>query len=205
MTPREELDQIATEIKRLEARQRAIYAESLRAAEADKVVEDWVAEMLAEPSPPRMRFPIEVHDIESSPTPHLSIVSTRRSVGSWVAVRPCGAEWKGKTLLGIYIGDVALYPSARWEPASKTLFLDLCGHNPGIYVPAAKRVVYGCESWWGVLKSPDDLKQITDDDINSIWYVQALKALTATEAIGLAQQALADDGVQTGPVPDKEA
>lgn len=182
MTPREELNRIAAEVERLEARRSAIYAESLRAAEADKVCDDWAAEMLAEPEPRRMKFPIAVHGIEASPAPRLPIVGTRRSVGAWVAVRPCGAEWKGKTLLGIYIGDVALSPSARWEPASKTLFLDLCGHNPGIYVPAAKRVVYGCESWWGVLKSPDDLKQITDEDINSIWYVQALRALSGEEA-----------------------
>jgi hypothetical protein len=49
--------------------------------------------------------------------------------------------------------------------------------NPAIYVPALKRLVFGAGSWWGEIKTEDDLKEITDKDINDVWYVQALKAL----------------------------
>ena len=50
-----------------------------------------------------------------------------------------------------------------------------------IYIPENGRVVFGVESWWGEIKSVDDLKDITDADINSVWYVNALKAMTENE------------------------
>jgi len=33
------------------------------------------------------------------------------------------------------------------------------------------------ESWWGVVESEDDLKDITMDTINEQWYVKALKSM----------------------------
>lgn len=46
-----------------------------------------------------------------------------------------------------------------------------------LYVFEDKQIVYGCESWWGEIKSPDHLREITNADIDNVWYVQALKLL----------------------------
>lgn len=83
-----------------------------------------------------------------------------REPGSFVSVRPCGDEYGGKTYLGLYVGDV-----------------DIGLPNPCIWVPELKEYIFGCESWWGVIKSPEDLRKITDLDIESQWYVRALRAL----------------------------
>jgi hypothetical protein len=46
-----------------------------------------------------------------------------------------------------------------------------------IFIPEVNEVVWGCGSWWGKIKSEDDLKTITDEDINNVWYVKALNQL----------------------------
>lgn len=47
--------------------------------------------------------------------------------------------------------------------------------NPGIFVPELREIVYGCGSWWREIKSVDELKAITDEDIENTWYVQLLQ------------------------------
>jgi hypothetical protein len=49
--------------------------------------------------------------------------------------------------------------------------------NPVIFIPDIMRVVLGIESWWSVIRKPEDLKQITDADIQNVWYVKALKSM----------------------------
>lgn len=49
--------------------------------------------------------------------------------------------------------------------------------NPAIYVFDLQRIIFGAESWWSIIENPEELKDITDDDINSQWYVKALKAM----------------------------
>lgn len=96
-------------------------------------------------------------------------------VGDWVSIRPCAEEHKDQTFLGIFLGAL---PKGLSGHVDKNHVLNLDYHmNPAIYVPDLKKVIYGCESWWGVIKSPDDLKKITDADINNVWYVKALKEL----------------------------
>ena len=53
--------------------------------------------------------------------------------------------------------------------------------NPAIYVFDLQRIIFGAESWWGIIENPEELKDITDDDINNIWYVKALKAMYKEE------------------------
>jgi hypothetical protein len=36
------------------------------------------------------------------------------------------------------------------------------------------------ESWWGVVESENNLKDITMDTINDQWYVKALKSMEAS-------------------------
>lgn len=66
----------------------------------------------------------------------------------------------------------------KHDDGSKMLVMQSGYHNPAFYVPSLKRVVFGCESWWGHIDGPDALKQITDEVIDGVWYVQALKSLS---------------------------
>lgn len=96
--------------------------------------------------------------------------------GDFVKVRLAGDT---RTHLGIMIGDVALTFATSHNEETGELTLNRAMYNPGILVPALGRVVYGIESWWGRISSPDDLKDITDADINNVWYVRALMVLEA--------------------------
>lgn len=94
--------------------------------------------------------------------------------GALVKIRPCADEYKNKTFVGFYIGDVALGSSICLKDKKK-IQLNFAGHNPAIFIPKLGKIIYGCASWWGEIESEDDLKDITDDDIENVWYVKALK------------------------------
>lgn len=100
--------------------------------------------------------------------------------GKFVSVRPAGDEHKGKTLLGLYIGDLCA-PSISVE-GDDTLVIGEPGFlsgNPAIYVPSLGQIVYGFESWWSVIESEEQLRDITDHDIDSVWYVRVLRSMTS--------------------------
>lgn len=90
--------------------------------------------------------------------------------GSLVSIRPCGKEYNNKTYLGFYIGEVALGSSIGLE--DDKLQCNFANHNPAIFVPELGKIIYGCESWWGEIKSEADFKRISDEDIENVWYVQ---------------------------------
>jgi hypothetical protein len=94
-----------------------------------------------------------------------------------VKILPCADKFEKKTFLGVFIGDLSTYPSAQWNKETGVLQLFSCGHNPMIFIPEINEVVLGCASWWGKIKSEEELKDITDEDINNVWYVKALKQL----------------------------
>jgi hypothetical protein len=102
-------------------------------------------------------------------------------VGGYVMIRPVGDEYKGKTFLGIYIGDIPLSGVRAYDPKKQILMLTLSS-NPAIFVPDLNKVIMGAESWWGPIKDETQLRQITDEDIQNIWYVKALKYLNEREA-----------------------
>lgn len=52
------------------------------------------------------------------------------------------------------------------------------------------------ESWWALIKGPEHLKEITDGDIQSVWYVQALKAMTEAESEHGEEEDQRDQGVE---------
>lgn len=115
-------------------------------------------------------FPLVLTGIDTSRFKGLH--TTRRT--GWVKIRPCGEEYGNKTYLGWYLGDMAVGVQAYVKEGDLTL---LSHNNPAIFVPELGKVIFGCESWWGNINSPADLADITDADINSVWYVQALKDL----------------------------
>ena len=49
--------------------------------------------------------------------------------------------------------------------------------NPAIYVPELGKIIFGMESWWGIIESPEELKDISDDDISNTWYVKLLQEM----------------------------
>src|SRR5690606_18107092 len=88
----------------------------------------------------------------------------RHAPGTFVKVRPCGAAHEGKTYLGLYVGDVAL--SIGWSsPDVEIRKPRPAMQNPCIWVPDLNEYIFGCESWWGAIETEDDLRQITDADI----------------------------------------
>jgi hypothetical protein len=96
-------------------------------------------------------------------------------IGTLVKIRPCGEEYKNKTYLGFYIGDIALGSSI--SVTDEKIQLNFSGHNPAIFVPEIGKIIYGCESWWGEIKDEKELSSITDSDIQNVWYVKLLKQM----------------------------
>lgn len=180
MSPKEELFAIQAQIKVLEERRRVIYAASLAAPATEKVCEDGLAEMYAEGFGGTFEYPVTIHGITHGKEPVFQ--AGMRRAGTWVAVRPCDDECAGKTYLGMYLGDAATAAGVSFNHATGVLEVGLGYHNPAIWVFDLKRIVYGMGSWWGPIKWPEDLRQITNVDVNSVWYVRALQELSGTPA-----------------------
>ena len=127
-----------------------------------------------------MEFPITVNEIdfESWERPVKDSLLHRDETGAFVSIKPCADEYGGKTYLGVLLGDIATVQGARFNKESGKLIVSMERGNPAIYVPDLKRVIFGFESWWGIIESAEQLRQITDDDIKNVWYVKALEALS---------------------------
>lgn len=126
-----------------------------------------------------LQYPITVNGIDHRNGPVLRPrVIGGGECGQFVAIRLCDPLHQGKTFLGILIGDLATGVSVVFDPKEGQLRVAPGWHNPAIFVPDLKRVVFGYESWWGKIESEAQLRDITDADIQSVWYVQALKQLT---------------------------
>lgn len=101
----------------------------------------------------------------------------RAQCGDWVKVRPCDPALGDRTFLGVLIGEVPMGVHLSYVRETRHLKVSSGMLNPAIYVPDLKRVVYGIESWWGKIETPDDLREITDAVVDDVWYVRALKEL----------------------------
>ncbi len=180
LPPKLRLEEINQQIEKLEQERSAIFRASLHAPASEKVTTDDLARLLGEEDLfAKFTYPITVHGIESSSQPLRPEVEGSRYIGSWVAVRPCKPKGEPEsTHLGIYLGDFATYVGASFHKENGVLVLSVAGRNPAMWVPDLKRVVYGMESWWRRLKTPEDLQQIQDTDIHSVFYVRALRDLT---------------------------
>jgi hypothetical protein len=94
-----------------------------------------------------------------------------------VSIRPCDKALGGKTYIGILLGDMPLGIGVAVHTQTNVAQVGPTHYNPAIWVPDLKRVVFGCESWWGLVDGLDDLRAITDKSIDNIWYVKAAKEL----------------------------
>lgn len=131
---------------------------------------------------PEIEYPISVNKIEFEGKLGVqSPVLFKDRQGKLVAVRSCRKEHGEKTYLGVYIGDIPLSAGVSWDKESGTLKFRTAMENPAIFIPELRCVVMGAESFWRVIESAEQLKKITDEDINNVWYIQALKQIAATE------------------------
>ena len=121
-----------------------------------------------------IEYPIEVSKIN---TDNNKGSYRDNQIGKFVKIAPCGEEYEGKTYLGLYLGEIPVGHGISHNPDTKELNISF-RNNPAIFVFGLNKIIYGMESWWGIIESEEDLKEITNDDINNIWYVKALKELT---------------------------
>lgn len=124
-----------------------------------------------------IKYPIEVNTLE---TFRLKPERVEPTVGQYASVRPCGEEYGNKTYLGIYLGRLPVGQFTTFHPETKNLAV-VMKQNPALYVPELKKIIYGMESWWALVETEADLKQITDTDIADVWYVKALKDIVAKD------------------------
>ena len=131
----------------------------------------------------KIEYPIVVKGIEYSGQKRaIEHDSYRGHEGKFVSVRPVDSiDPEEKTYLGLYIGEAAIGKGVKYDESSGKLTVFTGYGNPAIWVFDLNRVVLGCESWWGVIRSEEDLEDITDADIQDIWYVKAMKALIEKE------------------------
>ena len=97
-----------------------------------------------------------------------------------VKVRSCreGHDDK-KTYFGILLGDMATAISHTINQNGNVV-ASFGYHNPAIFVPELKTIIFGHESWWGEIESEEEMKKlITDEVIQNAWYVKVLTELAA--------------------------
>jgi len=173
-----------------------------------KHLEEGVDDQIAAPGHDEMKYPIEVKSIKfyKQKDPNKAACPT----GTYVSVRPCSDNPDNKTFLGVMMGDFPLSPIVSWRPATGVMSFTM-QDNPAIFVPDQGRIVWGSGSWWGRIESPEQLREITDADINSAWYVRALKEMfnkeveegQAEEPIGHCGVVLRFEGRVTNTTLDK--
>ncbi len=117
-------------------------------------------------------YPMEISGVKKHPLKNINVKKT----GSLVQVRPVADEYENKTYLGIYIGEVSVEFIVGLLEKTNTLSI-INNTNPAIFVPKLRKVIFGYESWWGYIDSEEELKKITDDDIDNVWYVKLLKEM----------------------------
>jgi len=170
----ERLEQIEKQIKALEEERVNIFDRSFHGPESEKVCEDWMAEMMTDLPVSNSPEARPVRRIVQGRGSALVGASVKNASGCFVKVRCCSDD---KTYLGMLLGELALGVSVKYSREIEAIQVDFGFHNPAIWVFDLKRVVLGCESWWGVIESEDQLKEITDADINNVWYVRALQSI----------------------------
>lgn len=97
----------------------------------------------------------------------------KHNIGKFVKIKPCK---ENKTYLGLFLGELPIDILVSHNEETKILNLSFMD-NPAIFVFDLKKIIYGCESWWSVIENEDDLKEITNTDINNQWYIKALQSL----------------------------
>jgi L-rhamnose mutarotase len=142
----------------------------------------------------KIEYPITVNKISYSKEKTYSPTGWRKdSIGKFVAIRSVHEEDGNDTHLGLYLGEFAVSLGVTYSPEEKELEVTRGMYNPAIFVFDLNKVLFGYESWWGVIDSEEKLRKITNQDIENVWYVKALKQLQELD------EKKEDSSEQTGP------
>lgn len=132
----------------------------------------------------QIKYPLEVSGIDFdvkigvSSKSFFGSLGSEKGPGTFVSIRSCKKEHGDKTRLGLLIGYVPIHTQVQYWKETKRLEFSVTGDNPAIFVFDLNEVVLGCESYWGAIKSEKQLREISNDDIQNIWYIKALKQLS---------------------------
>ncbi|MBZ9635615.1 hypothetical protein [Clostridium sp. FP1] len=121
-----------------------------------------------------IEYPLEVSKINKNTE---QICLRDSEVGKFAKIAPCAKEHEGKTYLGIYLGDLPIGNHISHNPTTKELNISF-DTNPAIFVFDLNKIIYGCASWWSIIEKEEDLKDITNVDIENVWYIKALKSMS---------------------------
>lgn len=122
-----------------------------------------------------IEYPITVNKIEIDDF-DFNDSMRRQDVGKLVKIRPCGAKYNNKTYLGIFLGYLPMHPYVTWDESNNILHIKPM-HNPAIFIPETQEVIFGAESWWGIVENEDEITDISDETINNQWYVKLLRGI----------------------------
>ena len=100
---------------------------------------------------------------------------SNKKISKLVKVKYCKDK---KTYLGLYLGELPTQISVSHIKDKSTLEIMPSMCNPAILVPKLGKIIFGYESFWSFIKTEDDFEDITEDEIENVWYVQALKAIS---------------------------
>lgn len=126
-----------------------------------------------------IEYPLTIQGIDIE-APKKDTAFASMDCGRLAKIRPCGKEYGDKTYLGIYLGRLPYSPNVMHNTKENKLIVSTMT-NPAIFVPSLKRIIFGMESWWGFIDDESELKDITDTDIDSQWYVQLIKSVEKGE------------------------
>lgn len=117
-----------------------------------------------------IEYPIQVSKIDQKPIDYQDGLY-KSYIGKPVKVR-----LDKRTYLGVFVGDLPTSAYIQHNEQSNVLTVNHIT-SPAMFVPELNRIVFGHESWWSVIESPEEFKEITDEDIKNTWYVKMAKAM----------------------------
>lgn len=119
-----------------------------------------------------IEYPVTINGIENK---EIDTTGLGHTVGCLCEIRPCDEQYQNKSYLGIYLGELPISIISSLD--NNGILTNSALTNPAVFVPALKKIIYGCESWWREIKDINDFKNISDEDIENQWYVQLLRQL----------------------------
>ena len=133
----------------------------------------------------QLEFPLNISGVESKfkrPATTSPSIGPRVKCGDLVRIRPVQEEFKEKTFLGMYIGELPIDLYYEIEKENNKLHVRTY-NNCAFYVFALHCMIFGCESWWAKIEGDEDIeKAITDEDIDNVWYVKAIRELAKMQS-----------------------
>lgn len=115
-----------------------------------------------------IEYPVTINGIENK---EIETTSLGHTVGCLCEIRPCDERYQHKSYLGIYLGELPISIVSNLD--NNGILTNSALTNPAIFVPALKKIIYGCESWWREIKDINDFKSI-DKDTKNQWYGKSI-------------------------------